>query len=80
MVPGKESYVGVTTCMLFTSFMHPNVYNKWYINDYCKGKYPEIQWKFVTIIVKTSVHLVLLGVLKDNESLSGVPMDIDTWK
>jgi len=28
----------------------------------------------------TSVHLVLLGVLKDNESLSEVPMDIDTWK
>jgi len=23
------------------------------------------------------VHLVLLGVFKDNESLSGVPMDID---
>jgi len=23
-------------------------------------------------------HFVLLGVLRDNESLSGVPMDIDT--
>jgi len=25
------------------------------------------------------VHLVLLGVLRDNESLSSVPMDIDSY-